>query len=304
MLKHEGDQVAEGELIARSNSFFGLFRHDLPSPIAGTLESISDVTGQIILREVPVPVQTLGFVDGTVVEIIPREGAVVETRAAFVQGIFGIGGEVVAPLAMAVETPESILSEERILPAHRGKILAGGALATGQALKRAVEIGVVGVISGGIHDKDLQAFLGYDLGVAITGSEDKGLTVVLTEGFGQIPMAARTFALLQKHEGQKTSMNGATQIRAGVLRPEIIIPQLQAKEMETSPGPSLVQGLQNGSRVRIIREPYFGRLGWVHSLPAELRKIESESVVRVVEVALEDGKVYTLPRANVEVIES
>ena len=31
--------------------------------------------------------------------------------------------------------------------------------------------------------------LGYDLGVAITGSERIGLTVVITEGFGEIAMS-------------------------------------------------------------------------------------------------------------------
>jgi hypothetical protein len=37
-------------------------------------------------------------------------------------------------------------------------------------------------------------------------------------------MAQRTFELLKSLTGKKTSINGATQIRAGVMRPELIVP--------------------------------------------------------------------------------
>ena len=56
-------------------------------------------------------------------------------------------------------------------------------------------------------------------------------------------------------------------------------------------------------QVRIIREPGFGRIGTVVSLPAGLVRIETEAEVRVVEVRCEDGGVVVVPRANVEVIE-
>ncbi len=58
-----------------------------------------------------------------------------------------------------------------------------------------------------------------------------------------------------------------------------------------------------GSRVRIIREPYFGGLGKVVDLPAELEAIETEAKVRILVVELDDGTRVRLPRANVEMIE-
>ncbi|MER3423932.1 MAG: hypothetical protein C4293_12555, partial [Nitrospiraceae bacterium] len=123
--------------------------------------------------------------------------------------------------------------------------------------KRAREIGVVALVVGGIHDKDLRELLGYDLGVAITGTERVGFTLVLTEGFGTIPMAARTFALLGKHRGQKASISGATQIRAGVIRPEIIISRNEqpGPQAETEKPVSIAErgGIRIGDQVRIIR---------------------------------------------------
>ena len=95
---------------------------------------------------------------------------------------------------------------------------------TTDAIQKAIQHGVRGIIAGGIDDVDLRELLGYELGVAITGSEEIGITLVITEGFGHIAMAEQTFTLLKAREGMKTSINGATQIRAGVVRPEILIP--------------------------------------------------------------------------------
>ncbi|MEO0079628.1 MAG: hypothetical protein ABIK44_03010, partial [candidate division WOR-3 bacterium] len=138
---------------------------------------------------------------------------------------------------------------------------------------------------------------------AITGSEKKGLTIVVTEGFGEMKMAKRTFELLTSLEGRMASVNGATQIRAGVIRPEVIVPRTDGGQA-VSPKSELEGGLALGMAVRIIRQPNFGRIGRVAALPVELMDIETESKVRVLEVELEDGTRVVLPRANVEIIES
>ncbi len=77
-----GGAVTKGAPLAKSVSFFGLFKHTVASPITGTLESVSAVTGQAVLREPPVPVEVRAYVDGEVVEILGEEGVVVETEAA------------------------------------------------------------------------------------------------------------------------------------------------------------------------------------------------------------------------------
>jgi hypothetical protein len=55
--------------------------------------------------------------------------------------------------------------------------------------------------------------------------------------------------------------------------------------------------------VRIIREPDFGRIGKIVSLPVDLQVVETESPVRVLQVKLEDGRTVVVPRADVEIIE-
>jgi hypothetical protein len=294
-----GGAIEEGQLLAEHRSFFGLFRSRVLAPIRGRLESVSEVTGQTVLREPPQPVEVRAYIDGEVVEIIEGEGVVVETRAALVQGIFGLAGEVHAPLVMACKAPGESLEVDRIREEHRGKIIVGGAQATLGALRRAIEIGVAGVVVGGFAYHDIRELLGYDVGVAVTGTEELGTTLVVTEGFGRIAMARATFELLAGHDGAQASISGATQIRAGVIRPEVVIPRQEADDAAL---PAAL-GLDIGAPVRCIRAPYFGQIGVVTQLPVELARMPSETMVRVLEVELEGGEKAMIPRANVEVIE-
>ncbi|MCK4234526.1 hypothetical protein KAX75_08860 [candidate division WOR-3 bacterium] len=298
--KKEGDSLEEGEIIAQTKGLLGLFKTVIKSPITGTLENISEITGQLILRAPPKKVEIDAYIDGKVVEVFKQEGVIIETVAAFVQGIFGIGGEAKGIITKIASSPDDIVSIDMIKPEHKGKILIGGSFVDSNTLKQAAKYGVSGVVVGGIDDQDLRNFLGYDIGVAITGSEDIGVTLVITEGFGKMSMAKRTFQLLIAQEGKKASINGATQIRAGVLRPEIVIPLPgeKAEEIEQES-----KGLEIGYPIRVIREPHFGAMGKVCELPPELRQIETEANVRTLGVELDDGSKIILPRANVEMIE-
>jgi hypothetical protein len=112
-------------------------------------------------------------------------------------------------------------------------------------------------------------------------------------------MARATFELLQANDGRGASISGATQIRAGVIRPEVVIPTSQAEQADEA----VALGLDVGAPVRCIRAPHFGRIGEVVGLPVELMTMPSETRVRVVEVRLDGAETVTVPRANVEVIE-
>jgi len=184
--------------------------------------------------------------------------------------------------------------------------LVGGALVTSDALQKAVKVGAKGIVVGGINDHDLTVFLGYQIGVAITGEEDIPLTLIITEGFGEMGMAEKTFSLLKNFDGMHVSINGATQIRAGVMRPEIVIPrpELTTEELDFEEKKEFLEhGLLPGTPIRIIRKPYFGALGVVSKLPIPLQTIETESDVRVLEAEFADGRRVIVPRTNVEIIE-
>lgn len=294
------DPIEKGQMIAETKGFFGLFRTHLASDYSGTVESVSEVTGSVLVREAPIPVEMTGYIDGVVVEVMEGEGAIVETRGAMVQGIFGIGGERNGEIRVATSSPSEELDAHHVLETDAGKILIGGSCITLGAIERAAAVGAIGLVAGGVRDFDLTQYLGYDIGVAITGQEAIDLTLIVTEGFGKLSMAERTFKLLKSVEGRSASINGATQIRAGVIRPELVVPLETAGSAPPAAGKG--QELAIGTPIRVIREPYFGRLGTVTELPAQLTVVESGTEVRVLKARLEDGEEVCVPRANVEII--
>ena len=303
----EGDVVKKGELVAETAGIFGMFKSSVESPVDGTIESISDTTGRVVVREAPVPVEIDAYVQGQIEEIIPEEGIVLTSNAAFIQGIFGIAGEKRGKIKILVSNPEDEITEEMISADLKGKIVVGGSFISLAAYKKAINLKVAGVVVGGFNYFDLKAVLGYNLGVAITGTEDLATALIVTEGYGSIPMSNATFSLLQTYDGQEASVNGATQIRAGVIRPEIVIP-LSEDSSNLSDVNKEPEGIKEGSLVRVIRAPYFGRLGTVSSLPSELHKMESETMVRVANILLKKTKdlkeeEILIPRANLEMVE-
>ena len=296
-----GDKVEKGQIVAEGKKMFGLFKAPAATcDYTGIFESFSDVTGNGLIREPSIPIEIDAYIKGKIVDVMPEEGAIIETRCAMVQGIFGVGGERQGVIRIAVSNHDQILDEGNIQPDDKGKIIVGGSGMTAAAIKKASSVGAKGIIAGGIKDSDLIEFLGYDIGVAITGTEKIDITLMVTEGFGFLPMAQRTFDLLKSLEGHEASINGATQIRAGVIRPEIIGPDPSHVGKATSEAKALT--LESGTQIRIIREPYFGLIGSVTELPPELVTLESGTHVRVLRAKLSTGEEVTVPRANVEII--
>jgi len=202
-----------------------------------------------------------------------------------------VGGERRGELALA---SKGVLVD--IGSGMRGKVIVAGGRATLEALREAKACGVEAVVAASINASDLAEFLGYQLGVAITGREDVPFTLIVTEGFGELAMSERAFDLLAGLAGREASVNGATQVRAGAVRPEVFVPLEEGEERARE----LSFELKVGSRVRLIRAPHFGQVGEVAELPGAPERIETGARVRVARVKLAGGRVATVPRANIE----
>ena len=300
LVKRPGDEVHPGDVVARTQGLWGLFKSDVRSPIAGAVEEISTTSGYVRLRERPKSVEVMAHIAGRVAEIIEGEGAVLEARGALIQGIFGVGGERRGRVRVATEGPDQPLRPGALTDCE-GCVLIAGSGADGAAIASAAEAGASGLVVGAVNDQALRQYVGYDIGVAITGQEAVPMTLIVTEGFGELPMARRTWELLSSLQGQLASIDGATQIRAGVIRPEIIVTRELAGASAPEAPPAQI--LEGGARVRVIREPHFGALGRVSALPSALTEVETESRVRIAMVKLDRGDEVRVPRANLELIQ-
>lgn len=312
LLKRVGEDVERDEVIAERRAW-GLFRTTCTSPVKGGIERIDIPEGPqprsalMYIRTPPVIVEVDAYIPGVVSEILPEEGVVIETAAAFIQGTFGIGPETGGRLVVASSAPDGVLRAAEIREEYAGKVVVGGRSVELGAIREAVAVGARAIIVGGIEERALVGFLGERPSV-ITGGEVAGLTLIAAEGFGRLKMIEKTFRLLRKFEGEMVFVNGATQMRAGVIRPEIIIPRgdIDVTEYDShrsEPYKGFHKGVEMGDHVRIIREPYFGAIGRVVGLPQNPMTLESEVEAMVLEIETEEAVRLTIPRANTEVIE-
>jgi hypothetical protein len=111
-------------------------------------------------------------------------------------------------------------------------------------------------------------------------------------------MLPQTYELLASHEGKIASISGATQIRAGVIRPEIIIPvDEQIDALKEDEEETLIEPLK-GMKVRVISEPYYGAWGEVHTNGSKRVDLDNGTTQDVVEILLSSGQTVLIGENN------
>lgn len=282
----EGDDVSAGQVIGRRRGLFGLLNSVLTSPMIGTVESVSGISGHMMIRETPKTVTVTAYVNGEVVNVDPGRGIDIAADVSMVQGAFGVGDEATAMLCSAEETEVA------------GKIVVAFDSVSLEQTAKWRESGALGIVAASMNGDDLYRFCGPSLNLAATGDEDAGVTLMLTEGFGHLPMARNTKRILGACIGKEVSMCGITQVRAGVIRPELIGPVVEI-------GDDIIDDIVNDNSgnsniVKIVRGRYLGQEAVILDAPAEPMKLASGVQSLVYKVRLLDTNEEVLvPRPNV-----
>jgi hypothetical protein len=107
-----------------------------------------------------------------------------------------------------------------------GKILVFHNSINLEVLQTAAKLKVNGIIAPSIDNKDWVLFCKNELNVAFTGDEQFGFSLVLLKGFGNYRLEDDVSARLKSYQDKEISISGRTQIRAGIVRPQIILPAL------------------------------------------------------------------------------
>jgi len=281
MVKKVGELVGEGEVIARVG---WVFKSQCVSPVKG---HILDARGDKVLIQVePRHVTLNAFYPGQVVNVIPNLGVVIQVTGAVVQAAWGTGQDLRAGLESMVPDGDTALEAGQISAVHMGAILLGGRTVDRAALEQAIRSQVRGIIVGSLSS---------DLLPLIRAS---ALSLIVTEGFGDIAMAAHTFSLLQSYAGREVCLCPPRHTRWETRRAEVLIPLPTRQEIEADGSTSLAPG----TRVRALRAPYQGLQGEVVSLPPYRSQLESGILARgaVVDIA-SIGQVF-VPLENLEIV--
>ncbi|RLC80469.1 MAG: hypothetical protein DRI61_05720 [Chloroflexi bacterium] len=282
LIKKPGEEIEKGEELAVKKGVLPFTSYSYISPVSGRI--VATGMGQVIIETVSKEVELKAGLKGTVKEIIPYYGAVVEGKGAVVETVWANGREGQGILRILEEGKTSHLRADDLDPGNRGFILVCGGVEDEKALEKAADIRVAGIVVGSLK----------------LGLRKKALSmpypIQVTEGFGDIPMSSIAFELFRGYEGQEASLLLGDSI---ARRPCVFIPVAgEIITAEASPGV-----LKVGSKVRGSRDPYRGKCGVVQELPRYEVHLESGYTVSVARVRLEDGEEVEIPLSNLELID-
>lgn len=276
-----GDPVKSGEVIARYKR--GWLGRSYRSPVTGRISAI--LNGRLLVEANPQTVEVTSCLPGRVAQIIPGFGAVIECEAGVIEGAWATGDEASGLLKVLASAAEEPLTADRIDATAQGCILVGGLSVDEAVLKKAVQHKARGLVIGSASSATMGRF------------ESMPFPVMLTEGFGTIPMAEPVLEFLRQAEGQQACLSVRGVTRDPVARPRLILPGHAGSDLDQS-GDRMMQG----STVRVVRDPHLGKIGRIKSIQLTPRSIESGSPQPVAEIETAPGEVVVVPLRNLEPI--
>jgi hypothetical protein len=291
MLKKRGDRVEAGETIAARRGVLPFLHKPCRSPVSGRLAAIGH--GWVVI-EVTSPLSSRGngrgpeaetldllaFVAGRVAAITNHRSVTIESVGVHIVGACGVGGEGNGVLQVPVKDPTQVLTADDVGLGFNNSVLIGGAGVSPEALDRAREMKVRGIILGGIS-----ASLHYLI-------PPLSFPIVATEGYGNLPMSPMAFDILKRLEGYEVSISGRMGEVWDLARPSIIVPLTGhlEDEGELATGDAPFEPARVGDRVRAVRQPLLGQVGEIVALPAEPEPVASGLSLSGAQVAFASGQ--------------
>ena len=263
----------------------GLFPHTVTAPRDGRVVVIGG--GQVLLEVGETKLELRAGIPGTIIEIIPNRGAVIQTAGALVQGIWGNGRIDSGTLVNIAESPDGVLSVNRLDVGLRGSVLMVGMVKDAESLKAAGELPVRGLILSSLYPSLIQV------------AREMRYPIMVTEGFGALPMNSAAYKLLSTNVKREVTVNAEIYDRYSGARPEAII---QLPISSDPPAPHEVDDFIPGLQVRMRRPPALGMIGTIISLPRGLTPLPSGLRAPAAEVKLENGETVIAPLVNLEVV--
>lgn len=286
LLINEGDFVSVNEPIARrsdrktrtlnalySGRFLGVCSENLIFEAdAENLESVS-----------------AGF-PGTVTEIIPNRGAVIETIGAYAAGVWGNNrtGQGIL-LTLNDIAKEGIFNTQSLSMAMAGSVVFANTCYDPEVLQSTARLSPGGLIFGSLPSALLPI------------AEQLPFPVIVTDSIGSGRLSDPVYNLLGENIIKCAYLYSAPARGNMPQTAEIIIPQ----EEYTADKNSMLADISINSRVRILDGYYAGEIGFVTELlPQESSGDgETEPIGDQVQICIDADTIITLPVNNIELLQ-
>lgn len=278
----EGDRLTQGALVAESG---GLIPRSVKAPRAGRVMIAG--SGQVLMEVGDSRIELRAGLPGVVTQVLPEKGVVIRTAGALIQGVWGNGRIDNGLMVNLLEKPEDVLNPERLDVSLRGSVILGGHVRDQETLRAAAELPVRGLILSSL------------LSPLIVPAYQVRYPIIVTDGFGAMPMNSAAFKLLTTNNKREVTVNAEHFDRYSGNRPEVIIPLPVSSD---PPEPNSFETFAVGQTVRLRRPPSAGMIGTLSNLPVGLSTLPSGLRAPAAEVRLENGETVLVPLVNLEVV--
>lgn len=281
MQRQVGDYLEAGDILARQG---GMLQKIVRTPIEGKVVAVGG--GQVML-ETPVEGDqiTAGF-PAVVKEIIPDRGAVLETSAALLQGLWGNGRLGHGQLVLRGSMPDEPLAVSPKDETLKGCVIVSGTGSERQSFLHAQRLGIAGLVLGSMSSGliDLANSMPYP--------------IIVLDGFGKAGMNVVAYRIFQFLSQQMCYLLAERWDTAAGRQPECIIPQLGDGQKI----PVLHEYLP-GQYVRINCQPYIGQSGILTEIiPPQNKALFGRQAMTGI-VKLESQQAIQVPLANLDILE-
>jgi len=279
---HMGDEIPANAQIAATK---GMFSREVRTPREGRVVAVGG--GQVLLEVGDVNVQLRAGMPGMVMQIFQDRGVLIQTVGSLIQGVWGNGRIEMGLMISMMDSPEAVLEAGRLDVSLRGSVILGGHCPDADTLRAAAELPVRGLILSSIQPDILPV------------ASQMRYPIVVTDGFGQLPMNTAAYRLLSTNSKRDVTVNAETFDRYSGARPEVIIPLPVTQE---PPIPDDIVSFAAGNQVRLRAMPHRGAIASIVRIHVGLRALPSGLRAPCADVRLEDGQTVLVPLANLEVV--
>lgn len=276
------DRIAASAEIAVGK---GLFPRSVRAPREGRVVAVGG--GQVLMEVGETKMELRAGIPGTIIELLPNRGVVIQTAGALIQGVWGNGRVDSGLLMNLAEKPDSILTASRLDVSMRGTVILAGIVKDADALQAAADLPVRGLILSSLYPSLLQL------------AREMRYPIMVTDGFGPLPMNSAAYKLLSTNAKRDVTVNAEVYDRYTGARPEVIIPLPIALD---PPPLREVETFAPGLQVRMRRPPALGMIGSIVLLKPGLTTLPSGLRAFAAEVKLENGETVVAPLVNLEVV--
>ncbi|MGW8249172.1 MAG: hypothetical protein ACWGO1_00890 [Anaerolineales bacterium] len=279
---HEGDQVAEGDVLAGP---VGFTKRVIRASKNGRVIVAGD--GQILLELEGPPFELKSGLPGSVAELVGDRGAIIETNGALIQGVWGNGRIDSGLMNVLASSPDEELRADRLDVSLRGSVVMGGVCLDAQVLRVGGELPLRGLILGSMD----ASLLPY--------AAKARYPVIVLDAIGRYAMNMAAFKLLSTNERRDVAINAEMWDRYTGKRPEVIIPLPATGNLGLSR--DTVDFLP-GQKVLVTRQPYARQIGTLQVVRPGLTLLPNGIKAPAGEIQLENGEYVVVPLVNLEVL--